>query len=269
MSGLFSKNGPAEMQVFPLQSVELAVLPGDHPFHAAEASRAAENWRGEIAANPALFDGRMVFFDRVRLAEGALRAEGHLMPFSSFLWWRRQAPPPGGVHIFGWAIPVSSDGAVIAIRMGPQTANAGLVYCAAGSLDANDIVGDRCDLAGNLRREVLEETGLDLSEAEPASGWYGLHRDRRVTLYRYFRFERTAEELLAAIGRHMAVDHEKEIDAAVAIRSADPKAHPYSPMMLPILRQVFEAVDGAERVLRNPERLLHLGGTRLIPRRIA
>lgn len=243
MSGLFPEHWPAEMQVFPLQSVDLSVLPGDHPFHEGESAAAAENWRGEIAANPALFDGRMVFFDRVRLAGGTLRAEGHLMPFSSFMWWRKQVAPPRGVHIFGWAIPVSSDGAVIAIRMGPQTANAGLVYCAAGSLDANDIVGDHCDLAGNLRREVLEETGLDLCEAEPASGWYGLHRDRRVTLYRYFRFERTADELLEAIGRHMAVDKEKEIDAAVAIRSADPDAHPYSPMMLPILRQFFEAVD--------------------------
>lgn len=247
MSGLFPENGPAEMQVFPLQSIDLVVMPGDHPFHAAESAAAAENWRDEIAANPALFDGRMVFFDRVRLAGGALQAEGHLMPFSSFLWWRKQKTPLRGVHIFGWAIPISSDGAVIAIRMGPQTANAGLVYCAAGSLDANDIVGDRCDLSGNLRREVLEETGLDLSEAEPASGWYGLHRGRRVTLYRYFRFERTAEELLAAIGRHMAIDHEKEIDAAVAIRAADPTAHPYSQMMLPILRQFFEAVDGGRK----------------------
>lgn len=243
MSGLFPENWPAELQVFPVQSVDLAVRAGDHPFHLAESDRAAENWRGEIAANPALFDGRMVFFDRVRLADGALSAEGHLMPFSSFMWWRKQIAPPCGVHIFGWAIPVSSDGAIIAIRMGQQTANPGLVYCAAGSLDANDIVDSNCDLSGNLRREVLEETGLDLAEAKPQSGWYGLHRDRRITLYRYFRFERTAEELLSAIRQHMAVDHEKEIEAAVVIRSADPDAHPYSPMMLPILRQFFEAVD--------------------------
>jgi hypothetical protein len=37
----------------------------------------------------------------------------------------------------------------------------------------------------------------------------------------------------------MEVDEEKEIAGAVAIRSADPAAHPYNPAMLPVLDWFF------------------------------
>jgi hypothetical protein len=35
------------------------------------------------------------------------------------------------------------------------------------------------------------------------------------------------------------VTHDQEISAAVAIRSADPNAHPYNPAMLPIIDWFF------------------------------
>jgi len=62
-----------------------------------------------------------------------------------------------------------ADGAIIAVRMSEHTANPGQVYCAAGSLDEGDVVEGRCDLLGNMLREVREETGLELS-ADDADG---------------------------------------------------------------------------------------------------
>jgi len=230
---------PPEDAIFPIADAELVVLAGEHPFHAAEKGAAARNWRDEIAANPALYDGSMVFFSRMALEGGRMRGQGHMVPFSTFMWWRKK-PRQDGVHLFAWAIPVSRDGAVIAIRMGRHTANPGQVYCAAGSLDASDVVDGRCDIAGNMRREVLEETGLDLAAAEPLSGYHALHRHRRITVFRFFRFDLSAEEMLERIAAHMLVDEEKEIDGAVAIRSADAGAHAYNAMMLPILRLFFD-----------------------------
>lgn len=230
---------PPEDAIFPIADAKLLVVANEHPFHTAEKDAAARNWQEEITANPALYDGSMVFFSRMALVEEGLRGQGHMVPFSTFMWWRKR-PQPGSVHLFAWAIPVSRDGAVIAIRMGGHTANPGQVYCAAGSLDGNDIVDGRCDIAGNMRREVLEETGLDLAAAAPISGYHALHRHRRITIFRFFRFDLSTEEMLERIAAHMLVDDEKEIDGAVAIRSADPAAHAYNGMMLPILRLFFD-----------------------------
>lgn len=169
--------------------------------------------------------------------------EGHLVPYATHLWWRRQADRRGGSHPFAWAVPVSSDGAVIAIRMGPRTANPGMVYCAAGSLEPVDILHGRVDVPGNMRRELREETGLDLDDSEAQGGFYGLAGDETVMLFRIHRFPWTADEMLARISAHMVQDHEQEIEAAVAIHSADPAAHRYSRFMPPMLRMVLQHVE--------------------------
>jgi len=229
---------PPENTVFPVSRIDLAVLPGEHPFHLRELEAARENWVKEIDANPALFDGRMVFQHRLSLADGVIKGEAYITPFSTFLWWRKQRER-GGFHLFGFAVAVSSDDAIIAIRMAPHTANPGQIYCAAGSMDEYDIVDGRCDVEGNMRREVQEETGLDLNDAVAEPGYYGTHVNRSVTVFRVFRFPWTAEDMLRRIEAHMLVSEEDEVDGVVAIRSADPAAHHYSVAMLPILAWFF------------------------------
>ncbi len=60
---------PPENTVFPVARIDLTVIAGDHPFHLSEAKAARENWKKEIAANPALFDGRMIFQHRLSVSE--------------------------------------------------------------------------------------------------------------------------------------------------------------------------------------------------------
>jgi hypothetical protein len=230
---------PPEDEVFPVASLDLRVLPGEHPFAVSERQAAEANWKAEIAANPALYDNGMVFQHQLSLHDGAIDGQAYMAPFSTFMWWRKQAALEHGFHLYGWCIPVSSDGAIIAIRMGAWTVNAGMVYCAAGSLDGFDVVDGRCDIDGNMAREVREETGLDLSRARPDGGYFATHNNRRITVFRFFRFDRTADEMMAEIAAHMLVDEEKEIDGTVAIRSADPAAHRYHPAMLPVLQMFF------------------------------
>lgn len=230
---------PEEGVLFPVGGVRLRVLPGDHPFHVAERDAAHNNWRQEVAEKPELFDGRIVLQHRLAFRNGMLEGEGHVVPYSTFLWWRRQVPPRGGFHVFAFAVPVSSDGAIIAIRMAAKTVNAGKVYCAAGSLEAEDVVDGLCDVEGNMRRELREETGLDLAHARADAQLHASHAGRRVTLYRVYRFDLTAAEMTAAVEAHMATDHEQEIDGVVAIRSGDLTAHAYNAPMLPLLRWFF------------------------------
>jgi 8-oxo-dGTP pyrophosphatase MutT (NUDIX family) len=214
-------------------------LDGDHPLLVENRPAIRENWEREIAANPALFDGRMVLQHRLKLSQEGIASEAYAVPFSTFMWWRRQPERNGAIHLFAYPVLESADGALVAIRMGAHTANAGQVYFAAGSLEPEDIVDGRCDIDSNMAREVMEETGLDLSDAVAGDGLHASHIRRSVSIFKLFRFDMTADEMVDFISRHMLVAEDKEIAGAVAIRSADPKAQPYNAAMLPIIDWYF------------------------------
>jgi 8-oxo-dGTP pyrophosphatase MutT (NUDIX family) len=233
---------PDEGVIFPVTSVDVRVSDGPHPYFRSHTAEIAANWEKEVAANPALFDGRMLLMRSLEIRDGAISGECHTVPFSAFLLWRKTRPAGAAVHLFGLPVIVSSDGAVIAIRMGQHTANPGRVYCAAGSLDPDDIRDGYCDIDGNMAREVLEETGLSLLDATSVSGFHGWHGQDVVTLFRAYHFAETAAELIALIDAHIAADPEPEIDAALAIRTADPGQHAYPPFMPPVLEWVFNTV---------------------------
>ncbi|MDE1158367.1 MAG: NUDIX hydrolase [Neorhizobium sp.] len=230
---------PAEKTIFPLKTVQIRVLSGIHPVVTGHGDEIAQNWAGEIAANPALWDGQMLFEDRISITGDGLFAEAYVAPFSSFLWWRRHSSRQQGRHIFAYPVLESSDGALVAIRMGQHTANAGQVYFASGSFEPMDLVDGVCDVEANMRREVREETGLDLADAEARGGFHASHFRAVVSLVKLYRFALTADEMVAAIEKNMPVAEDKEIAGAVAIRSADPEAQRYNISMLPVLDWYF------------------------------
>jgi 8-oxo-dGTP pyrophosphatase MutT (NUDIX family) len=230
---------PPESTVFALSGTDLRVLDGEHPLVIANGPAIRENWEREIAANPALFDGRMVLQHRLNLSETGIAGEAYVVPFSAFMWWRRQPVRSGAIHLFAYPVLESSDGALVAIRMGAHTANPGQVYFAAGSLEPEDVVDGRCDIDSNMAREVMEETGLNLSNAVAGEGLRAIHVHGSVTLFKFFRFDMTADEMVTFIAAHMLVAEDKEIAGAVAIRSADPAAQPYNAAMLPVIDWYF------------------------------
>ncbi|MCF3640527.1 NUDIX hydrolase [Rhizobium sp. TRM95111] len=231
---------PAEGQVFPLAGLAIRLAAGPHPFHAAEHVAAAANWQAEIAANPALFNGDMLLIDAPVLAAGVLAANAHVTPYATFLLWRRRQPDCKGFHLFGLPLVVSSDGALIAVRMSRHTANPGKVYCAAGSLEPNDVADGRVDLFANMAREVHEEIGLVLADARADATVHAVRVDRAVTVLRVYRFGSTADELLAGIATHILHAEEQEIDQALAIRDARPDAFAYPAFMPPVLAWFFD-----------------------------
>ena len=231
---------PAEGSIFPVAEVRLPVSEDDHPWLVDHRLEIADNWRIETAANPKLYDGEMVFQQRLDFVDGRIEGRGHMVPFSTFLYWRKTKRGPGGCHLFGLPLVISADDALIAIRMGRHTANAGRVYCAAGSMDRDDVIDGACDVDFNMRREVLEETGLDLDHAVERSGWFATQAMNTVTLMRRFDFDLPAEEILARIAAHVAADPEPEIDEAIAIYDTDPSAHDYAFFMPGVLNWLFK-----------------------------
>lgn len=238
-SVLTSAGFPPESSIFPVSSLRLQVLEGAHPWLSAHERAIARHWQQEIAANPNLFDGKMVFQRELGFSDGHVEGRGHIVPYSAFLHWRAAGRSDGGHHLFGMPMIFSSDGALIAIRMAETTANPGRVYAPAGSIDEHDIADGFCDLEGNMRRETLEETGLDLAAMTPEPEYWAVHLLNSVAIFRIFHDARNEVTLLADIQAHIDADPEPEISSAIAIRNADPTAENYSPFMPPILKWLF------------------------------
>lgn len=238
-STLTSAGFPGERQIFRVSSFRLEVLPGEHPWRRDHGADIAAHWRQASTENPHLFDGHMVFQRELSFAEGHIEGRAHMVPYSAFLHWRASGRLFGGYHLFAMPMILSDDGALIAIRMAQTTANAGKVYAPAGSLDEQDIADGLCDLAGNMQRETLEETGLDLDAMDAEDGYHALHMSNSVAMFRVYRGGMCADDMVKRIESHAATDLHPEIDGAVVIRDDNPAAHNYSPFMPPILTWLF------------------------------
>jgi 8-oxo-dGTP pyrophosphatase MutT (NUDIX family) len=106
------------------------------------------------------------------LEAGVLRGEYLETDYASFAAWRHWGRPPAGVRdCFGAGAIVARDGAVLLGVMGAETFNAGLIYFPCGTPDPDDIVDGKVDLDLSVRRELKEETGLDVAEFESGPGW--------------------------------------------------------------------------------------------------
>lgn len=226
-------------RIFAFDEVDLRLDPAPHPYEAARGEAIAGHWRREVAANPALFDGPVALFSALRLAGRRLEGRCHIVGFSTFLYWRAGHADATVEHCFAHAMPVSSDGALVAVRMGLHTANPGRVYFAAGSFDPHDFADGRLDPQANMTREVREETGLDLASARRDAGWHGWSQDGRTVLMRRHRFAETADALAARITAFVAAEKEPEIDGPVIIRGAGSVPQPTAPHMPPIVAWHF------------------------------
>lgn len=240
ISGFDLKGWPAENTAFAIKGIDIAVEEGNVPELARYEAEIAANWQAEVAANPHLFNGRLLTLHAVSLEDGFVRARAKVIPYAYHLWWRRQSVPPPTCHSFAMAIIVSSDNEIIAIRMSQTTANAGKVYCASGSLEEEDIFDGRVDIDANMAREVAEETGLKLSELSAGPDYFCAHSRQCIMFYRFFRSSLDSSALIALIQAHMRQDEEKEIDAAVAITPVNRNKFNYALSMPPVLDLHFK-----------------------------
>lgn len=207
--------------IIPVSEVDLRLVAEPHPFAVAHQEAAARHWHEERAANPNLFDGEVALFSGVTCKNGILSARCHIVRYSTFLYWRTIRPVPDVTHIFAHAMLVSSDGALVPVKMSVRTANPGQVYFAAGSFEPIDIVGGRVDPVRNMHREVSEETGIDLTQVQHEPDFYALSKASGMVLFRRYFLEQTANEIAGSIAAHVASEADPEIDGAYIIRNVD------------------------------------------------
>lgn len=204
-----------------VDEVDVRLLPGAHPFEAANIDAIEANWALDSQANPALYDGRMSLLASLAYRDRRLVGGCHLIRFATFLYWRKTRPAADTAHAFAQAMPVTTDGALIAVRMGAHTANPGRVYFAAGSFEPEDFPDGRVDVDYNMAREVGEETGLDIARLPRDPIYHAWSMASATVIIRRYRLPFSAEEASASIRAFVAAEADPEIEGPVVIRTAD------------------------------------------------
>ncbi|MFB9978424.1 hypothetical protein ACFSQQ_17820 [Mesorhizobium kowhaii] len=229
--------------ILPVDAVDIRLDPGPHPFAVDNAEAIAENWQREIAAKPALFDGTVVLLSRLAYHDNRLVGRCHAVNYSTFMLWRKRRENSGAEHAYAHAVLVADDNALVAIRMGSHTANAGRVYFAAGSFEPIDFRDGQVDVDFNMIREVREETGLDLSHAPRSERYHVLSTASGTVMFRRFHEPAPAEEIARRISAFVATEAEPEIEGPVIIRHAADLPDGLAPHMKPLIEWHFAGVD--------------------------
>ncbi len=200
------------MDIVPLDRVEVSFRPRPWPFAEVRRAEIDAHFRAAQAARPALWNGRVLLFHEHAIADRAMTASGFEVDFASFLAWRDWGFVDRSVlNVFAQAALMSADGAFLLGVMGDHTANAGRVYFPSGTPDPSDIDGDRVDLYAGLKRELLEETGLDAGAFTVAPGWTAVLDGPRVALFRVMHSPESADALRRRILANFATVADPEL----------------------------------------------------------
>lgn len=226
--------------IVPVDEVDVSLDPGPHPFELANLPAIDTNWNAESAANPALFDGSMSLLASLAYRDRTLVGRCHMVRYATFLYWRRSRPHADSGHAFAHPMPVTSDGALIAARMGPRTANPGRIYFAAGSFDDQDFRDGRVDVERNMAREVAEEIGVELAGLARDARYHAWSGDVGTVIFRRYRLPLTADEADRAIRAFIAAETDPEIAEPIIIRSAGDLPSDLSPHMPALIAWHFE-----------------------------
>jgi 8-oxo-dGTP pyrophosphatase MutT (NUDIX family) len=210
------------VSVVHINSLQLAFAP--RPWSFAEARRAEidATFAAMRQKNPALWNGRVLLLHNSELAAVVFRGAYLETDFASFAAWRVWGQPESGVvDCFGAAAVMTADGACLLGVMGPHTANAGRIYFPCGTPDPGDIVGDSVDLDASVQRELMEETGLDITEFKAEPGWITVFDLPLIAHIKVLHSGEGADALRTRILRHLAQEQQPELADIRIVRGPD------------------------------------------------
>ena len=203
-----------------IEQLDLVFAPKSWAF--AEKNRAAidAHFVARKRQQPQLWNGRVLLLHNYQIDKAVLRGAFLETDFASYLAWRERDYPPADVwDCFGSAAVLSADDAFLLGVMGPQTANAGLIYFPCGTPDPDDIKGGKIDLDFSVARELREETGLDIAEFEVKPGWTLVQTGPHVVLIKTVRTREDAKALQARVSGFLARQKNPELSAIHLVRS--------------------------------------------------
>jgi 8-oxo-dGTP pyrophosphatase MutT (NUDIX family) len=200
------------------------------------------HWERRLEDNPGFFNGTIYLTRGATVEEGVLSARVFATDFKNFLYWRETGYGDRSVtDVFGSALIVSADGAVILGRQREGHINSGLAYCPGGLVDTRDILADgSVDILGSIRRELGEETGLTTGSLVEGPGFLVTRLGQQMSVAAEFRSPLGTDELTQRIAEYLDADPRSELADVVAVASLGEAASVAMPgFMQPLLRAYF------------------------------
>jgi 8-oxo-dGTP pyrophosphatase MutT (NUDIX family) len=194
------------LSVVPIDQIDLPLVSWPWPFAQERRAEIEAYFAAGRARTPQLWNGRVLLAKDCRIDGRVLSGVCFETDFASFLAWRDwDFPDPTVTNCFAMGALQSADGAFVLGVMGSHTANPGCIYFPAGTPDPADAVGGRLDLAGSVRREIAEETGLGVKDYVGEPGWQLVLSGPRMALSRRIR-------------AHIATDRQPELADVMIVR---------------------------------------------------
>lgn len=206
----------------PVSSFRLSVHHRGWDFAAEQRARVAAHWAEITARNPTLWNGDILICTGASAEAGHFEAALTKTDYASFVAWRDWGRPDQSVcNCFGAPAAFSSDGALLVGVMADWTLNAGKAYPPSGTLEPKDVLVDgTVDVLGSMRTELMEETGLDLTDATPGET-IAIFDGPRLGLVRRFDFPFPFAEMEQRFARHQAGEQKPELARIEAMTSAE------------------------------------------------
>jgi 8-oxo-dGTP pyrophosphatase MutT (NUDIX family) len=195
-----------------VERLELVFAPRPWPFAEQHRTDIERHFDRLKQSKPAVWNGpTLLLYDHAIVGE-VFRGAYLETDFASFVAWRDWGHPDASVRsCFGMGALRASDGAFLLGVMAAHTVNAAKIYFPAGVVDASDVVGQTVDLAGNVMREVAEETGLVAGELETDAGWHSVFAGPRIAMIKVLHAREPAGVLRARILAHLARETNPEL----------------------------------------------------------
>jgi 8-oxo-dGTP pyrophosphatase MutT (NUDIX family) len=205
--------------IFHIGRLDLSFAPKTWTFAAERRAEIDAYFEAMRREKPTLWNGRVLLLHRQIVEQGMLRGQYLETDYASFAAWRHWGRPAAGVRdCFSAAAMRSADGAFLLAVMGPHTFNAGRIYFPCGTPDPNDVVGDKVDLDLSVRRELKEETGLDIAEFDAEAGWDMVIDGALIALIKVLHSSEEAIALRERVLAHLAREEKPELADVRVVR---------------------------------------------------
>lgn len=207
--------------VTPLVSIDVRLTDRSWGFAAAHATDIDAHWAMRAERQPSLFNGDILMLNRWSLQGGHFTGTCIKTDYKSFLYWRDHGGPDREVADFFCAGGLhTQEGWLILGRAGPDMSNAGLIYPPCGSLEPDDRLEGRIDLEQSVIREIHEETGIAVGKSQLGPPLL-IEAWPQIVIMRPIRLNRSADELVAQIGRYLSDRQVRELSEIVVVRGTD------------------------------------------------
>lgn len=230
----------SETRVVPVDRLDLSFETHFWLFADERRAHIDAHWAKLVREKPSMWNGQVLMAHRWAVEDRVFRGAHFACDFASLLAWRDWDFPDNSVkNGFGAAAIRCPDGAFLLGVQGAHTANAGAIYFPCGMVDMSDVKGNSVDLAGNVWREIGEETGLGRADLTEEPGWRTVFIGPRIAHIKVMHARESAGVLRERILGFMAREKEPELSDIVIARGPADCSDQVAPFVTAFLHSVW------------------------------